>query len=367
VRDVTADALGIVNDRPTPRLFERFPELGRRVPFLPLAHVPTPVEPATRLEPWLGRGGVFVKRDDLVSPLYGGNKIRRFEYLFADAKRRCATRLVTTGGLASTQVTATIVLGRAAGFEVTAALFDQPITAYLKDALRANVGAGGTLVHGGGYLGAAIATARARLADERAYLVLPGASTPLPNLGYVDAMLELGAQVDAGELPRPDLVVLPTGSGGTLAGLVVGARLLGWDTTFVGVRVVDRVACNGLAIRALVAATARLVARHAPSASFRGPARFRLDHRFFGAGYGYPTPEAVDGAAAHEALVGLPGVRGEITYSGKGLAALRTIARENPRSAILYWNTLSSVRPPLAPESDVPASLQRFLVSPSVA
>src|SRR5262249_48377791 len=84
-------------------------------------------------------------------------------------------------------------------------------------------GGGGGLVRGGGYFGTAIRGLAAYRALEKPYLILPGASSPMAVLGYVDAMLELGEQVERGELPRPDIIVLATGSGGTLAGLSLGA------------------------------------------------------------------------------------------------------------------------------------------------
>ncbi len=66
-----------------------------------LAEVPTAVEACDAIHDWLGRDGVFMKRDDLVSRLYGGNKVRRYEFVLADAKERGAKRIVTLGGLAS--------------------------------------------------------------------------------------------------------------------------------------------------------------------------------------------------------------------------------------------------------------------------
>src|SRR5689334_22997393 len=191
-------------------ILEEFPELERTVPWRPLVKAPTPVEPAGAIEGYLGRGGVFHKRDDLVSPLYGGNKVRRFEYLLADAEARGARRLITVGGLASTQMMATVLFGRGAGFEVTAALFDQPVTRFAREALLTGAAGGGDLVYGGGYLTTALRTIQALRGAERSYLILPGASNPLALLGYVDAMLELGEQVRRGEAPQPEVIVLPS-------------------------------------------------------------------------------------------------------------------------------------------------------------
>src|SRR5690242_1410844 len=90
----------LAKGRTEPRLFAELPELARAVPFLPLVHGPTPVERCTNIAAFLGRDDVWMKRDDLASPLFGGNKIRRFEHILAHAKERGARELITVGGLA---------------------------------------------------------------------------------------------------------------------------------------------------------------------------------------------------------------------------------------------------------------------------
>lgn len=341
-------------------LVAELPEIGRDVPFRALVHAPTKVEPCAAIKPWLGRGGVFQKRDDQVSPLYGGNKVRRFEYLLADAEARGARHLVTVGGLASTQVMATILFGRGAGFAVTAALFDQPVTRFAREALLTGAAGGGTLVYGGGYVSTAIRTIQALRDAEKSYLILPGASNPLALLGYVDAMLELGEQVRRGEAPQPDVIVVPAGSGGTLAALAVGAAILRWDVLLTAVRITDLIACNRVTIGLLIAALRRYLGRRAPAAK-----RIRMDgvrvaihHGAIGRGYGYPTAAAIDAVPEVERLLGVPG---EITYSGKGLAGLRAVAAAHPTKTILYWHTLSSARPnlPTASPDALPSGFAR--------
>lgn len=336
--------------RTEPLLFAELPELRGRVPWMPLAHVPTPVEPARAIEPWLGRGGVWVKRDDLVSPLYGGNKVRKYENVLADAREKGAKTLVTVGGLASTQVTATTLFGRALGFEVLAVLFDQPMTAFGRRALLGNAAAGATLVRGGGYVTTAWRAWRAWRRTSSGYFIPPGAADPQANLGYVDAMLELGEQVRKGEMPRPDAIVLATGSSGTLAALALGAAYLGWDTTVIGVRITSILACNRISIGFILGSTARWLERISPRfarARAKG-VRWRLFHRAIGKGYGWPTREAIAGVARVKDLTGVPG---EVTYTGKALAGLEVIAKapEWRDKTILYWHTLSGTFPE-APE-----------------
>jgi D-cysteine desulfhydrase len=315
-------------------LFAEAPGL-RTLPFVPFTNLPTPVE---QLTGWDGR--VWLKRDDRVADRYGGNKVRRFELLFGRALDEGARTLVTVGGLASTQVTATILFGRSVGLDVTAVLFDQPKSDFMRESIGIDLRAGGRLVHGGSYL----RTARRFLEEQRRayrpFAILPGASSPLCNLGYVDAMLELALQVERGEMPRPDRIIVPCGSGGTVAGLTVGAAWLGWPTRIVGVRITDLIASNRLTVGMLASGTARLVARGGGASRERlSRGRFEIDHRFVGPGYGFSTPEAEAGARKMGDVLGVPG---EVTYSGKAFAGLERQAREHPSETILFWCTLSS-------------------------
>jgi D-cysteine desulfhydrase len=331
--------------RRAPLLFDVLPGLAQRVPWMPLADVPTPVESCDALADYFGRGGITMKRDDLVSPLYGGNKVRRYEFVLADAKAKGARWIVTAGGLASTQVMATTLFGRYLGFEVHAVLFDQPITAFGREALLGFAESGATLEYGGGYLRTAWLTRRALKEHAASYLILPGAPNPTANLGYVDAMFELAGQVERGEAERPDVIVLPTGSSGTLAALALGAAHLGWSTEVIGVRITSALACNRLTVAAVMRSTDRFLASRDPAwRPMRRHARWSLYGDALGAGYGHPTPEAVEGAERLRALTGSPG---EITYTGKALAGLRAIARMPAYrdKTIMLWNTLSSRRP----------------------
>jgi D-cysteine desulfhydrase len=185
---------------------EHAPGLAAR-PFLSLVARPTPVH---RIEGHAER--LWVKRDDRVSERYGGNKVRRWEWLLAHARERGTRTLITVGGTGSTQVTSLCAHGVGNGFEVVGVLFDQPPSPFVDEALALGARFGGKLVRAGGYAGAALATLRASRQAERPAIIAPGASGPLGNLAYVDAMLELGAQVQRGALPRPDRIVVACAS-----------------------------------------------------------------------------------------------------------------------------------------------------------
>lgn len=321
-------------------VFEVAPGLARR-PFLPLSRRPTPVESLAALSGGRFSDRLWVKREDLVSDRYGGNKVRRWEWILGLARSRGIDEVITVGGLGSTQMTSLCAHGVAQGFSVTGVLFDQPSTPFVDEALALDERFGGRAIRAGGYLSTAIATLRAKRRRKRAMLIPPGASGALANIAYVDAMLELGAQVARGEAPRPDRILVACGSGGTTVGLAIGVALLGWPTRVVGVRITDLVVSNPLTLGALSHVTTRLLEREGLSSAraARLHPRPLMEHRFVGKGYGYSTPAAEEGARVFEELFGVPG---EVTYSGKAFAALATIASENPRETILLVNTLST-------------------------
>jgi D-cysteine desulfhydrase len=145
-------------------------------------------------------------------------------------------------------------------------------------------------------------------------------------LGYVEAALELEAQVRAGDLPEPSHVVVGVGSGGTAAGLLLGLALTELRTRVVGVVVNDTLRLDPPAIERLAARTARLLRRRgAQLPALDLGARLTLTRRWLGPGYGHATPEAraaqrlaresegldLDGVYTAKAVAGLLGLRAE--------------------------------------------------------
>lgn len=352
--------------RDRPRLFDEFPDLAKGTPWMPLANVPTAVEPCDAIADWLGRSDVFMKRDDLISPIYGGNKVRRWEFVLADVKRKGKTKIVTLGGLASTQAMATTLFGKSLGFDVHIVLFDQPVTNFGRDAVRGMLAAGAELEYGGNYVSTAYKTWRAlKRAGSDGYFIMMGASNPLANLGFIDAMLELRQQVEAKEAPRPDYIVVPTGSAGTLAALALGAAYFGWPTEVVGVRIASPLVCNRFMVDRVIAATdAALTKRAGKWKSQKANVKYTLYKDALGKGYGYPTPAALEGM---ERIKDLTGTLGEVTYSGKALDATRALAKAHPNANILFWNTLSTVRPPAPADVAIPKSLKWLFEEPVLA
>jgi 1-aminocyclopropane-1-carboxylate deaminase/D-cysteine desulfhydrase-like pyridoxal-dependent ACC family enzyme len=347
-----------------PALFRAFPALAGRVPWMALGRFPTPV---TRVEGLLPPSvELWVKRDDLSGSVYGGNKVRKLEFLLADAKAHGARRLLTLGAIGSHHVLATAIYGRQAGFAVDAIVFPQPLTAHVKEQMLADVAAGATLLPTSGYLGVPWRVWRSRRGDDVAW-ISSGGSSPIGSLGYVSAGLELLEQIARDELPRPDIIYVALGSCGTAAGLLVGLAgapsLPRLDARVVAVRVVDRVVSNARVTRGLAARTAQLLAARGEHwFDQSSPPPFVVEHGYFGGAYGRATP-ASDDAVARAAGAG---ILLEPTYTGKAMAALLADAATGALDGkrVLFVDTYSSID--LAPllaggpgASGLPRALQR--------
>jgi D-cysteine desulfhydrase len=316
------------------------PGLVRQVAPLGLGDWPTPVVALDGLGAEL-----YVKRDDLSSALYGGNKVRKLEWLLGAARRAGAHTVVTMGGVGSNHLLATALHGRAHGLRTVGVVFDQPDTEAVRRNAAADRGAGVELVACGSKyaLPAAVAwtMARLRLAELRPPVLIPGGgSSPLGALGFVNAGLELAGQVRAGALPEPRAVFVPYGTGGTAVGLALGLQLGGLASRVVAVRVIDRLLANRPRLEALARRVRRLLRRWAPGLALpaRPAANLELRHGYIGAGYGHPTPAAEAAVAAFAERAGL---RLETTYSGKAAAALLDTAASQP-GPLLFWHTYSA-------------------------
>ena len=351
-------------------LLELCPRLGRALRPLPLVERPTAVERLERLSARLGRGELWIKRDDLTHPEYGGNKPRKLAWLLAAAEARGRRSLVTVGAIGSHHAVATALFGRRAGLRVCALLTPQPVTPGVRENLvsHALLDTELRLVRGAAELPVALARelGRKTLGGGQPMLVLPGGSSPTGVLGFVDAGLEFAGQVREGRCPRPGAVVVALGSGGTAAGLALGFALAGLEVPVVGVRVVPRAWLPSALPRLLARATAVLLARHGLPSAWRAAARLRLevDETQLGPGYGHATPSAlraIDLLREEERLALEP------TYTGKAAAAfLARAARAGPREApLLLWHTLSAAPSPgrqAGPTAhlDLPPAFHRF-------
>jgi D-cysteine desulfhydrase len=310
----------------TPYLHQRFPALIEALPHLVLSERPTPVRKLAGLGIWVKEDGVFG------SGGWGGNKVRKLEWLIPDARRRGRRSILTFGGLGTNWGLATALYAREHGLETALALVDQPIDAHVRAQL-ARLDASGARVYRTHTKSRTVAMlpwllARNARGGRPPYLLPAGGSSPVGALGYVEAALEIGAQVADGSLPEPAHVVVPVGTGGTAAGLALGFQLAGLRTRVVGVVVNDQLRLGAPVLARLARRTARLLERRGARLGELQlePGMLDLTRDQIGAGYGHPTVAATRAAAtaAEEGLSLDP------VYTAKamaGLLALRTEGR----------------------------------------
>ncbi|GIW72871.1 MAG: hypothetical protein KatS3mg102_2413 [Planctomycetota bacterium] len=355
-----------------PRLFAHLPGLRQRLPWIALAEgVPSPVEPLAALGRYWGLPQLYVKRDDRTSLLYGGNKVRKLEWLLAQARARGHRSVLTFGAWGSHHALATAIFAGRLGLGCYLVLCPQPLTAHVATNLQAALGAGARLVavpHLAWMpLGAVWARWRAwRDGQGLPFAIPPGGSSPVGALGYVECGLEIAAQVAAGEAPAPDYLYVAAGTCGTLAGLAYGLALGAAQapalarTQVVGVRVVPRPVTSVAAVRRLLRRLGALL-RDAGAGQLPAPCPVEVFGGALGRGYGQPTPQ---GREAAELARQLHGLVLDPTYTAKCMAGLRAFATapERRQAVHLYVHTLSGAS--LLPWLERGAALARFLPSP---
>lgn len=324
----------------TTYLHERFPELRDTLHRAHLGDGPTPVRPLPGLSAsgpslWLKDDGVYGNGG------WGGNKVRKLEWLLPDVKRSGRQTILTFGGLGTNWGLATARYGRDLGLRTALALIDQPVDEHVAAQLERLRACGADIYYTHNKFRTVAAVPYLYLRHRRPYLLPAGGSAPLGVVGYVEAALEIAAQVEAGALPAPASVVVAVGSGGTVAGLHLGLALAGLTSTrVIGVVVNDTLRLDHRSITSLAERAARLL----QSRGARVPAtplpvdRLLLVRDWLGQGYGHPTTEGTRALRlAHDA----EHLDLEPVYTAKAMAALLELHSSGrlPDGPALYLHT----------------------------
>jgi len=308
---------------------------------------PTPVESVPEMARLLGLQSFFVKRDDISGCAYGGNKVRKLEFLLGQALAESRRAVITFGAVGSNHVRATAVYGGQLGLQVHAMLAPQPFTPYLEANLLADRKAGAHL-HFVDSMSQALRRGtelrdEITLRDGVEPFVIPfGGTNARGTIGFVNAAIELHGQIEAGALPKPDFVYLPYGSTGTASGLAIGLAAVGLRTCVVGVRVVPAEATSPARTRRVMEEAVSLLRELDADFPLVKPESVALEVRdgFLGDGYAAATAESLAAVALAEANH----IHIETTYTGKALAALVADARAGKLvgKTALFWNTYNS-------------------------
>jgi D-cysteine desulfhydrase family pyridoxal phosphate-dependent enzyme len=316
----------------------------------PLATLPTPLHPAKRLRDALGGPSrcpkILIKRDDLTGLALGGNKARKLEFLIADALDQHATVVITTGAVQSNHARMTAAAARAAGLDVVLVLTmgDEP------PALQGNLLLDqlfGATIH---YLPppadptlavneeeeakVAEVAADLRARGDGPYVVPIGGSSPIGVLGYVWGTQEIVEQLGALN-ERPARLYYASGSRGTEAGIVLGAKL--WNAPYepYGVAVSGGESFKVQRAKRIANEAAEMIGTKVRVSE----ADLFTDQGYIGPGYGIATPECV---AAIRLLAETEGILLDPTYTAKAMACLIDHARSgalDPSSTIVYLHT----------------------------
>jgi len=288
-----------------------------------LGHYPTPFAKLENISRETGLN-LYIKRDDLCGVLFGGNKVRKLEYLLADAKAKGMDVVLTAGGAQSNHAALTAACCKKLGITPVLLLKKRGVTEtkgnlLLEQFLDAEVRFIDTDSYAEVYAEGERLMEELRKKGKRPALIPVGGSIPLGALGYLDAAEEIAEQarvlIPGGKI---DHIVCCSGSGGTHAGLVTGAKKLGVKVTGIVVSVETDFQNE---ILQLARGTARLAGIDADIA---------LDDitlkDYIGPGYAKPSEE---GTAAIRFMAEREGIFLDPVYTGKAFAGLLDLRKKN--------------------------------------
>lgn len=310
-------------------------------PRISLANTPTPIESLVRFSEATGGPTIFIKRDDLTGLATGGNKTRKLEFLIGDAISKGADTVITAGGPQSNHCRQTAAAAARAGLDchlVFGGSSDSPLNGnrFLDQVLGAHEHwtPKGTRESKMAELETSL-TAQGR----RPYVIPVGGSNSIGALGYVAAMYELKAQMETHSLEF-DRIVYATSSGGTQAGMTVGAKASGFAGALTAISI-DQVpdGTSSFDYKAFVLDIAKAAVQESGLNFPLSLEDFAINYDFLGAGYGVvgdPERKAIRLMAQTEGILVDP------VYSGRALAGLIALVEEGKiknTERVLFWHT----------------------------
>jgi len=310
-----------------------------RFPRVQLAHLPTPIESLERLSRALGGPKIWIKRDDQTGLATGGNKARKLEFLVADALAQGADTLITTGGPQSNHARQTAAAAARCGLRAVLALTGESPKMWtgnllLDDLLGAEVRWLGDINWSDLPARLEALAEGERQAGYSPYLVPLGGSSSIGALGYIEAMREFLHQTEDQGL-EIDRIVVGSSSGGTQAGMLIGAELAGFEGQITAISIAKPASDVMERLSKLIPQTLRLLGN-----PVKVPAgRIQIVDRYLGEGYavvGDAEREAVHMLAGHEGILVGP------VYTGRALAGMIDMIRQGeirPEENVLFWHT----------------------------
>ena len=228
----------IVEEGFLPDILKVLPALQSKIPYISLGEYPTPVKKLENLEEEVGAEGIYFKDDGIGAPYFAGNKIRKLEFLLADAVYSEAQSIIAIGDAGSNCVLATLAQAKCVGFDdVYCLLGPQLNTSYLRRNLLLDLFYDGIIKYYQSEEEQEDSIWEHSNKLQNSYIVSWGGTCPLGCLGYMNAAFELKKQITEGLLPEPDYIYIPLGSTGTAAGLILGVKLAGLKSKIIPVAI----------------------------------------------------------------------------------------------------------------------------------
>lgn len=301
------------------------------LPRLHFAHLPTPVQPLPRLSAQLGGPRIWIKRDDLTGLAFGGNKTRKLEFLLAEAQAHGAQTLITSGAPQSNHCRQTAAAAARLGMGCTLVLHGGPPQEYEGNTLLDLLLGAEIIWTRGGRFEEIIEDAfqQAWAAGKRPYLIPYGGSNATGAAAYAEAMAEFLQQE-----VRVDRIIIASSSGGTQAGLLVGAQS-GFEGHILGISVDPPAHQLIESITQLAGETADLLSQ--PTSLT--PETIQVEDAYLGQGY------AMVGELEREAIrvfAQAEGILLDPVYTGRAAGGMMDLIRRGEISAderVLFWHT----------------------------
>lgn len=297
-------------------------------PRIHLAHLPTPLEPMTRLSKELGGPEIWIKRDDCTGLSTGGNKTRKLEFLMAEAEAQGADIVMTQGATQSNHARQTAAFSAKLGVACHILLEDRTGSKDLNYKHNGNVfldylhGATAEIRGPGLDMNAEMEQVAEtfRASGKKVYTIPGGGSNATGALGYANCALELVNQLNESSLAM-DALVHATGSAGTQAGLITGLKAMNANLPLLGIGVRAPKPKQEEVVYNLALKTAEKIG--CPGVVKREDVVANTD--YVGEGYGIPAPSTIE---AIEMFAQLEGILLDPVYSGKGAAGLIDLVRK---------------------------------------
>jgi len=348
-------------------LYQHYNNLQDTIPHVALGNWPSPVYPVDSLSNALNIKSLHIKCDGRSGPLYGGNKVRKLEFIFGHVLKRNISSVFTLCTIGTHHGLATSLYGKSIGLNTELIQTYQPVNQHVRDQILAIASSGAkTRLINNTSLALIYITGRRllnalHLSGSKEYYIPPGGSSVYGALGFVNAAYELAQQINEGLCPKPDIIYIPFSTVGTYTGLWLGMALAGLKCKIIGVRVAEPILSNKLRVRMLAFAVLKVLRKacgHSfPYSHINRP--IYIDHNHVGQGYGHSTEKADD---AIKLIKSHTDLSLEPVYTGKTLAALIADASSGQLKDkhVLFWNTYNQL-----PLDDLISSTSPDDLSPS--